>query len=105
MKMTGKVKTRKSRVIRTGKFLLTVATAAALIFTFCFAYAGEIPNRYTGKTYTHSPSHSGDVICNGVDVSAYQENIDWNKLKSQGIDFAIVAGLVVSGSSHSFRGR
>lgn len=27
---------------------------------------------------------------NGIDISVYQKNVDYNKLKEQGIEFAII---------------
>lgn len=45
---------------------------------------------YTGKTYTHQDQFDGYTIVNGVDVSYYQETIDWAKAKAAGIDFAII---------------
>lgn len=35
-----------------------------------------------------------EVICNGIDVSYHQAKIDWNKVKTSGVKFAILrAGL------------
>ncbi len=47
-------------------------------------------NPYTGKTYTHQDRFSDRTIINGIDVSQYQQKIDWAKVKAAGIDFAIV---------------
>ena len=45
---------------------------------------------YTGKTYTHQSTFDGRAIINGIDVSQWQGQIDWNKVKADGIDFAII---------------
>lgn len=45
---------------------------------------------YTNKTYTHKDAFDGLTISHGIDVSYYQKNIDWNKVKADGIDFAFI---------------
>ena len=40
--------------------------------------------------YVHNPKFNGYNILNGIDVSVYQGNIDWNAVKAEGIDFAII---------------
>lgn len=45
---------------------------------------------YTSSTYTHADAFDGKNIYNGIDVSKYNTNIDWNKVKADGIDFAII---------------
>ena len=45
---------------------------------------------YTNKTYTHRDVFSGRSIVNGIDVSQYQKEIDWAKVKAAGIDFAFI---------------
>lgn len=45
---------------------------------------------YTKKTYTHQDQFDGYTLINGIDVSFYQGNIDWAKVKAAGIDFAII---------------
>lgn len=45
---------------------------------------------YTNQTYTHHPVFNGRTISNGIDVSQWQGQIDWNKVKATGIDFALI---------------
>lgn len=45
---------------------------------------------YTKKTYTHQSAFDGRTIINGIDVSQYQTNINWTKVKAAGIDFAFI---------------
>lgn len=45
---------------------------------------------YTNETYTHPSNLDGFSIINGIDVSQWQGQIDWNKVKAAGIDFAFV---------------
>lgn len=86
-------------------FILTVM----LIFTFCFSpltvFAGSGKSPYNGKTYNHASKFDDSVVVNGIDVSAYQGNIDWNKVKADGVDFAIIRvggrGYGASGTMYS----
>ena len=47
-----------------------------------------IPSSY--KDVTPRTLKSGEVLHKGVDVSEYQSDIDWTKVKAAGIDFAII---------------
>ncbi|MBR6472443.1 MAG: glycoside hydrolase family 25 protein [Firmicutes bacterium] len=70
--------------------ILAVMIAAAVLFTG-FAFAGTTTtSRYTGITYTHSDALDNCIIVDGIDVSEFQGNIDWAKVKADGIDFAII---------------
>lgn len=42
------------------------------------------------NTYTHNSRFDGMRIKQGIDVSAHNETIDWNKVKAAGVDFAII---------------
>lgn len=44
----------------------------------------------TNKTYTHDEAFSDRVILDGIDVSTYQGDVNWNKVKEAGIDFVII---------------
>lgn len=52
-------------------------------------YASTVSS-YTGNTYTHSSDHDGLNIYNGIDVSYHQGDINWESVKDDGIDFAIL---------------
>ncbi len=45
---------------------------------------------YTNATYSHQDQFTGIPIVNGIDVSQYQKDIDWNAVKASGIDFAFI---------------
>ncbi len=45
---------------------------------------------FTGKTYIHEDHVADKMIRHGIDVSKYQGNVDWNKAKAAGVEFAIV---------------
>ncbi len=84
----------------------TLVLALLLVFilvtqsSFAFAFSGTSP--YTGKTYQHNDRFSGRIVVNGIDVSQWQGTIDWNKVKANGIDFAIIRA---GGRSYSEGGR
>ncbi len=40
--------------------------------------------------YTHDAQFQGYDIINGIDISRWQGDIDWKKVKADGIDFAII---------------
>lgn len=44
----------------------------------------------TGDSYIHNSRFDGCTVRNGIDVSYYQGNIDWNAVKNSGIEFAFV---------------
>lgn len=74
------------------RFILVLASLLVFILvtqsSFAFAFSGTSP--YTGKTYQHNDRFSGRIVVNGIDVSQWQGTIDWNKVKANGIDFAII---------------
>ena len=45
---------------------------------------------FTGKTYNHEAHVGTYKILNGIDVSKYQADIDWNKARAAGVEFAFV---------------
>ncbi|MBP3270897.1 MAG: hypothetical protein J6M17_01555 [Ruminococcus sp.] len=47
-------------------------------------------NKYTNRELYHNSRFDNYDKVYGVDVSQFQYNIDWNKVKADGIDFAII---------------
>ena len=45
---------------------------------------------YLSTTYTHADAFDGMTIYNGIDVSYYQGNINWEKVRDAGTDFAFI---------------
>lgn len=74
--------------------ILEVLTVSVLILamtaTTAFGAAETTVSRYTGTTYSHSAVNSDKLIVRGIDVSAWQDNVDWNKVKADGVDYAII---------------
>ena len=52
------------------------------------AITGKSP--FTSSTYTHNDIFKNYNIYNGIDVSKYNGDINWNKAKKDGVDFVIV---------------
>ncbi len=52
--------------------------------------SSQITSKYTKQTYTNADIFDGKNIYNGIDVSRYNTDIDWKKVKADGIDFAII---------------
>ncbi len=52
--------------------------------------ADQTKSRYTGKTYIHKDSLDADSIVHGIDVSKWNGDIDWNKIKADGIEYVFI---------------
>lgn len=74
---------KKTRII-----LTIVTTLAALFITCSIAFGSNAV--VDSNTYTHASKFSNSMVIDGIDVSYVQENIDWAKVKRQGIDFALI---------------
>ncbi len=48
------------------------------------------PQSLTGEGYTHNSRFADCVIRNGIDVSYYQGDIDWNAVKNSGIEYVFI---------------
>lgn len=71
------------------KTLLTIAITMAALFATCgMAFASNAVVDSGG--YTHPSKFSNCMVIDGIDVSYYQQTIDWGKVKRQGIDYAII---------------
>lgn len=44
---------------------------------------------YTGSTYTHSAIQEGKTIHHGIDISSWNQTVDWDKAKKN-VEFAII---------------
>ena len=52
------------------------------------AITGKSP--FTSSTYTHNDIFKNYNIYNGIDVSKYNGDINWDKVKKDGVDFVII---------------
>lgn len=69
-------------------FLTALISMAALFITCGLAFASNAV--VDSETYTHPSQFGNTLILDGIDVSVYQYDIDWEKVKKQGIDFAYI---------------
>lgn len=75
---------KKTRII-----LTIVTTLAALFITCSIAFGSNAV--VDSKTYSHNSKFDNCIVIDGVDVSYHQgSSIDWNSVKRQGIDYAIL---------------
>ena len=70
-----------------------------MVSTMSVPYEPNIESPFTGKTISHNSKFSKCDIYYGVDVSKWQKDIDWNKAKKDGVDFAIIRAAYRSLSS------
>ena len=77
--VTGKTTTKTNTTTATTKATTTTAKTTA-----------KPAATTTVITYATKPGIGAGAIFEGVDVSVYQGNIDWNKAKADGIEFAIM---------------
>ncbi len=71
-------------------FILTLILMFTLVTQSSFAFAFSSNSPYTGETYQHNDRFSDSIVVNGIDVSQWQGTINWEKVKADGIDFAII---------------
>ncbi|MBR0308841.1 MAG: glycoside hydrolase family 25 protein [Mogibacterium sp.] len=74
---------------------LIVAAVLALLILICIikvvVYVGGISRVHlTDEGLTHNERYKNCVVVHGIDVSAYQDEINWKKVKSGEADFAFV---------------
>lgn len=85
------------------KIIVVLTLIAVLVLNQGLASAETKVSRYTGVNYTHNYRFDNHVMAHGLDVSIYQYDINWRKVKSDGIDFAIIrVGGRFSGSGGLF---
>ena len=95
---TGKTTAQNGTNTVTGKTTATGKTTTKTNTTTATTKATTTTAKTTAKpaatttviTYATKPGIGAGAIFEGVDVSVYQGNIDWNKAKADGIEFAIM---------------
>ena len=75
-----------------GGFTLPSSSSFADRFTIPSAasFASSYPSFITTPSVTPAPTPASGGTMRGIDVSAYQGVIDWNKVRQSGISFAII---------------
>lgn len=89
---TGKTTTQSGTTTATGK--TTTKASTTTVTTKATTTTAKTTAKPTATTtvitYATKPGIGAGAIFEGVDVSVYQGNIDWNKAKADGIEFAIM---------------
>ena len=65
-------------------------TAWILTCILFFTMAFSITSEAYGEGYIHAKQFKNCHIYNGIDVSTWNKQIDWNAVKASGIDFAFI---------------
>ena len=73
------------------KAILTILTVMAALWISCsLSFASPaVVDDYYGQ-YSHPSKFDNCLIIDGIDVSYWQKDIDWSKVKRQGIDYALL---------------
>lgn len=66
-----------------------------------FVYDGKMQKGYVSQQYIKVKGATSDKGCYGIDVSQYQNSIDWKKVKASGIDFAIIRATKFSSNGEN----
>ncbi len=82
-------KTKKLKKMA-GAALMSLVLAVTMTVSPIQADASTKASPFTGTIYNHNENFDNCIIVNGVDVSTYQNTIDWAKAKADGVDFAII---------------
>lgn len=74
-----------------------IITAALVLLIFligaCVSVHAQTTSTIDGQTYTHPAEYQDDsryLVFDGIDVSAYQGSVNWEKVKADGVDFAFI---------------
>lgn len=71
------------------RLLFTVVITLTALFATCSIAFGSSAV-IDSEDYTHPSKFSDTIVIDGIDVSYYQKDIDWGKVKRQGIDYAYI---------------
>lgn len=92
MTATGKTTAQSGTITATGK--TTTKARTTTVTTKATTTTAKTTAKPTATTtvitYATKPGIGAGAIFEGVDVSVYQGNIDWNRAKADGIEFAIM---------------
>ena len=69
-------------------FLTALFSATALFITCSMAFASNAIVDEGG--YTHPSQFSDTIVLDGIDVSEWQADVNWEKVKKHGIDYAYI---------------
>lgn len=78
------------------RYQIIITAALALLFFLigaCVSVHAQTTSTIDGKTYTHPAEYQDDsryLVFDGIDVSAWQGSVNWEKVKADGVDFAFI---------------
>jgi GH25 family lysozyme M1 (1,4-beta-N-acetylmuramidase) len=85
---------------------IIMLSAILLVFSVIFTTAGLTSSRKSADEVADSISTcstpTGSVVARGIDISRYQGEVDFEKLKSEGIDFVILRVGISGGKDTKF---
>ena len=75
--------------MNTKKLLLTAVLSIAALFATCIVASASSAVVDSGG-YSHASKFGNTLVIDVIDVSEYKQQIDWAKVKRQGIDYAYI---------------
>ncbi len=73
------------------KTIISMLLIIALLLSSSFAQASTaLYSKYSSSNYTHATRFDNALILDGIDVSQFNNNIDWQKVKADGIDYVLI---------------
>ena len=84
------------------KIMIIILFSLLFAMATIVAFGSSSVSKYTGESYSHNSIYDNSIIANAIDVSQYQGTIDWESVKADGIDYAIIR---VGGRGYAESGR
>ena len=72
------------------KIMIIILFSLLFAMATIVAFGSSSVSKYTGESYSHNSIYDNSIIANAIDVSQYQGTIDWESVKADGIDYAII---------------
>ena len=93
---------RINKEIKIHTLVITLVLVFTLVMTSSFAFAGTMVSKWDGKTYKNNSMFDNYIVAEGLDISVYQGTCDFEKMKSDGVDFVIIR---VGGRGYGIEGN
>ena len=85
------------------KKIISFLLIGTLLFSTTVAYAqSTLFSKYTNGNYKHATKFDNCLILDGIDVSQWNQDINWKKVKADGIDYVIIR---IGGRGYGESGR
>ena len=77
--------------MKRNRFIYTLFFTVAFMVLSCAAsFASQAVVDSDFNNYEHQPRFDNCIVIDGIDVSAWQDDINWKKVKRSGIDYALI---------------